>query len=219
MLKKSKKVIAFSDLEKSFRYHKKKAGGIKYVACFGKTFLEREHATYAKSKDVGKCLIENGFGILHGGYSGAMEAVSSGADLAISDSKKKNAHWNIGAPMQFFDKELKRSSKINLPIAKDIVDRKKALTHFCDACIVLPSGGMGTLLETLELFHLNQIAQKFGGKIRPIILIGKHWKKMFDHIIKMLDMKNQKGGDDFIYFIDTIDQLIPVLNGAIDDNY
>ncbi|EKE25899.1 MAG: hypothetical protein ACD_5C00008G0010 [uncultured bacterium] len=211
MLKKRNEV-SFKDLKKSFRYHKKKAGDIKYVACFGKTFLEKEHDTYDISLNIGKCLIENGFGVLHGGYSGAMEAVSKGAEIAIQDSSDKNNSWNIGVPMEMFDRELNRSSKINLPPAKDIVDRKKALTHFCDACVVLPSGGIGTVLEAIELFHLNQLAEKFGGEIKPIIFIGKHWKELMDNIMEKLDMEKQKGGEEFTHFIDSVDQLVPILN-------
>lgn len=212
MSKKSEKIVNFSDMEKSFLYHKKRAGNIRYVACFGKTFLSKDDAAYDISHSIGKCLIENGFGVLHGGYCGAMEAISNGADSAIYNNLEKNLHYNVGVPMQIFDKELKRSAKINLPAAVDIVDRKKALTHFCDACIVLPSGGIGTVLEAIELFHLNQLAEKFGGKIKPIIFIGKHWKELMDNIMERLDMEKQKGGEEFTHFINSVDQLIPILN-------
>ena len=98
------------------------------------------------------------------------------------------------------------------------MDRKKALTHFCDACIVLPSGGIGTILEAIELFHLNQLAEKFKGKIRPIIFIGKHWKELMDGIMEKLDMEKQKGGDDFIHFVDSFEQLKNIFEEAIKCN-
>ncbi len=219
MLKKLNRATSFNDMEKSFLYHKKKAGDIKYISCFGKTFLEKEHVAYKVTKKIGEHLIENGFGILHGGYSGAMEAVSYGANNAIINNNERNFHWNIGVPMKLFDKELKRSSKVNLPAAKDIVDRKKALTHFCDACIVLPSGGMGTILEAIELFHLNQLAEKFGGKIRPIIFVGKNWKELMDNIFEKLDIGKQKGGESFVYFIESFEQLNLTLCQAFENNH
>ena len=83
----------------------------------------------------------------------------------------KSDYLNIGVPLRMIDKELARSSKINRPAAETIGDRKKALIEFCDACIVMPSGGFGTILESLETFHMNPLAEQFGGKIRPLIYL------------------------------------------------
>ncbi len=207
-----KKNNEFNDLEKSFLDYKKEAGDISYVACFGKTFLDKETQEYELAKNTAELIIENGYGIIHGGYVGTMEALSCGADIAIEKDKNKNKYWNIGVPMATFDKELKRSSKTNLPPAKDISDRKKALIEFCDICVVLPSGGFGTILESLEIFHMNQLAEKFGGKIRPLIFIDGNWKKIFDDLYKNLDMNKQKGGESFVYFIKSLKELNSILD-------
>lgn len=207
-----KKINEFHNLEKSFSDYKKKAGGISYVACFGKTFLDKQSKEYELAKNVAGLIIENNFGVIHGGYAGVMEASSYGADIAIEKDDNKNKYWNIGVPMITFDKELRRASKINLPSAKDISDRKKALIEFCDICVVLPSGGFGTILESLEIFHMNQLAEKFGGKIRPLIFIGGNWKKIFDNLYKNLDMNKQKNGESFVYFIKSLKKLNSILN-------
>lgn len=207
-----KKNNEFNDLKKYFRDYKKKAGNISYIACFGKTFLDKKSREYELADHVAEMVVKNGFGVIHGGYTGVMEASSNGADKAIKKDRRKNKYWNIGVPMATFDKELKRSSKTNLPPAKDISDRKKALIEFCDICVVLPSGGFGTILESLEIFHMNQLAEKFGGKIRPIIFIGGNWKKIFDDLYKNLDMNKQKGGESFVYFIKSLKELNSILD-------
>lgn len=205
------KMNQFEDLKKAFARFKKLAGSPSYAACFGKTFLDQKSSEYKTADKVAQLLIEHGFGVIHGAYSGVMEASSRGADKAIAADKKKNHYWNIGVPMRIFDKELKRSSRVNLPSAKDISDRKRALIDFCDVCIVLPSGGFGTLLESLEIFHMNQLAEKFGGKIRPLIFLKGNWKKIFDDLYRDLDMTKQKGGQSFAYFPKTIGQLEKII--------
>ncbi|HNS34408.1 MAG TPA: LOG family protein [bacterium] len=207
-----KKNNEFNDLKKSFLEYKKKAGNINYIACFGKTFLDKDSQEYKLAKDVSELIIKNGFGVIHGGYTGIMEASSLGADRAIKKDKEKNKYWNIGVPMIVFDKELERSSEINLPPAKDISDRKKALIEFCDICVVLPSGGFGTILEALEIFHTNQLAEKFGGKIRPLVFIGGNWKKIFNSLYRNLDMNKQKNGESFVYFIKSLKELDGILS-------
>ena len=201
----------FNDLAKTFFEYRKRAGDIKYAACFGKTFLDKKSSEYKLAEKVAGIVIKNGFGVLHGGYTGVMEASSIGANKEIKKSENRNKYWNVGVPMITFDDELNRSSEINLPAAKDISDRKKALIEFCDLCIVLPSGGFGTLLETLEIFHMNQLAEKFGGKIRPLIFIDGNWSKIFSQLYQNLDMHKQKNGDSFAYFIKSTEELENIL--------
>ena len=201
----------FDKLEAEFEAFKEKAGGISYVACFGKTFLEKESEEFKLAENVAELLVDSGFGVIHGGYCGVMEASSNGANRAIAKDKTKNSYWNIGVPMKTFDAELAHSSFVNLPSAEDIGDRKKALISFCDICVILPSGGFGTLLESLEIFHNNQIAEKFGGKIKPLIFVKGNWKKIFDGLYQQLDMNKQSGGDKFCYFIDTTEELGGIL--------
>lgn len=204
-------VNKYADLENAFHDYQEKAGGVKYVACFGKTFLSPESKEYKLAMDIANMVIKNNFGILHGGYLGVMEACSRGADRAIKNDESKSEYLNIGVPMVTFDKELKRVSKFNLPPAKDIADRKKALVELCDVCIVMSSGGFGTLLEALEIFHMNQITEKFGGKIRPLIFVGGNWKKIFDQLYENLDMNKQNGGESFMYFVNTLEEIEKVL--------
>ena len=190
----------YEKIRESFNKYKQKAKVDKYIACFGKTFISKSSLEYRMSKKIGYLNIKQGFGVIHGGYSGVMEAISFGADKAINEFDAANKYWNIGVPMKTFDKSLKRSSRVNLPACNDILDRKRALIELCDICVVLPSGGIGTVLETLGIFHLNQIAEKFGGKIRPIIFIGSNWKRIIKYLLSKLNMSSQSIGDNFTYF-------------------
>ncbi len=197
------------ELKASFEHYKEQGGSQLYAACFGKTFIDSESTAYREATAIGKLAIEKGFGVLHGGYSGLMDAVSTGASEAIA-GRGLSPNWNIGVPMYTFDADtkIKRTESVHLPAARDIYARKEALVTFNDVCIVLPVGGFGTLLETIDIFHANQLAEKFGGKIRPIIFMGEHWKKLFtEELPKYLDMHLQKDGDNFCYFVTTTEEV------------
>ncbi len=192
---------------KEFVAFKEKAGNPDYVACFGKTFVEEVDENYITSKEIGKLVIESGFGVLHGGYIGTMQAVSSGANDGIKLDPKKNEFWNIGVPMKTLDDNVKRADNIQLTATENILDRKRVLVETCDACIALPVAGFGTLLEVIEIFHVNQTNTKFGGKIRPIIFYGKIWKDLMGEIMNKLDLKGQSNGEEFTTYVESTEEL------------
>ncbi|MFA5871759.1 MAG: LOG family protein [Parcubacteria group bacterium] len=203
--------VSFEQIEKAFMEFKEKANNPYYVAIFGKTFLDETTDEYKLTKEVARKVIENDLGVIHGAYTGVMKAASQGADAAIQKSNKSE-YLNIGVPMKTFDEELPKASRINLPAAETIGDRKKALIEFCDVCVVMPSGGFGTMLESLEIFHMNQLAEKFGGKVRPLIFVGERWNIIFKALYDNLDMNKQKTGESFCHFIKNIEQLELILN-------
>lgn len=190
---------------------KEKAGNPPYVACFGKTFVDENDQNYLTSKEIGKIVVESGFGVLHGGYIGTMQAVSSGANEGIKLDEKKNKFWNIGVPMKIFDKDVVKADCTQLTSTENILDRKRVLVEMCDACIALPVAGFGTLLEIIEIFHVNQINVKFGGKIKPIIFYGTMWKELMGEIMRKLDLKGQTSGGEFTFYVENIKQLQEVL--------
>ncbi len=194
-------------IKKEFLLFKEKAHCLSYIACFGKTFVGEEEENYKTSQEIGRLVVNSGFGVIHGGYIGTMQAVSNGANEGIKQDENKNAFWNIGVPMKTFDKDVKRADCSQLTATENILDRKRVLVEMCDACVVLPVGGMGTLLEVIEIFHVNQINSKFGGPIKPIIFYGKIWKELMKDIESKLDLKGQSNGEDFTYYVDTLDQL------------
>lgn len=202
------KIASFKTLEDSFAEYKRLSGAQRYVACFGKTFVAEDHLDFSLAQEVGKQVIESGFGVIHGGYVGIMKGVSMGAEMVIKNDGSKNKYWNIGVPLAIFDKELSRAAEINLPPAAELLDRIKVLVTFCDACVILPSAGFGTLAEVALLFHLNQIAQKFSlGAPKPMLLLGKKWESLFQNLYQTLDMTNQSRGENFISFGENIEDV------------
>lgn len=208
-------MTGLQDIKNEFLAFKEKAGNPSYIACFGKTFVDENDQNYETSQKIGKLIIENGFGVLHGGYIGTMQAVSHGANESIKLDQKKNEFWNVGVPMKIFDADVKRADCVHLTATENIFDRKRILIEMCDVCVVLPVGGIGTLLEVIEIFHINQINSKFGGKITPIIFYGKLWKELMGDIKEKLDLTGQSNGDSFTTYVDNLDQLKKELKGAI----
>ena len=66
----------YEKIRESFNKYKQKAKVDKYIACFGKTFISKSSLEYRMSKKIGYLNIKQGFGVIHGGYSGVMEAIS-----------------------------------------------------------------------------------------------------------------------------------------------
>ena len=198
------------EVKKQFEEIKKNAKCSKYIACFGKTFIDKGSEEYKISEKIGALIIKEGFGVLHGGYIGTMEAVSEGANKGIKDFKR-NEFWNIGVPMKLFDKDVKRATCLHLE-TDDIFDRKRVLIELCDLCVVLPVGGVGTLLEAIEIFHLNQINEKFGEKIRQIIFFGKIWENLISEILNKLNLDKQSKGESFITFVNNLKELEEAIN-------
>ena len=198
------------DIKKEFLGLKELSGNPRYVACFGKYLVEKSDPLYELSKQIGKLILSSGFAVLHGGYSGTMDAVSEGAnEIILNKPEKKN--WNIGVPMRAFDGNVERAKCVHLSPASNILDRKRVLVDMCDMCVVLPVGGMGTLLETIEIFHVNQINKRLGGVIKPIIFFGDNWKELMDDICAKLDLKGQSDGSEFVHYVNSLEQLEKLL--------
>lgn len=215
MKNKSNERISYEGVQTQFNNFKEKAGNPKYIACFGKTFVDVESEDYMLSEKIGETIVDCGFGVLHGGYIGTMDAVSKGAQTAIAKDATKNNYWNIGVPMKLFEENVARTNAMHLAVTDNIFDRKRALVEMGDACVVLPVGGVGTFLEVIEVFHLNQLNLKFGGKIRPIIFFGSRWQKLMETIYTELDLTGQSDGSSFTTNVLTIDALKDTLTNII----
>jgi predicted Rossmann-fold nucleotide-binding protein len=191
---------SFSHVEKQVKRFKQRAGEPAYAAVFGKTYVSKDSPEYLFAKEMGSLLIKEKIGIIHGGYSGMMTAVSTGANGEISKDDTKSKYWNIGVPCALFDGSVQRADCLGTHTTTDIHTRKRVLLDSADLFVVLPVGGMGTLTEAIEAYHLNQLAEKFGGKIRPIIFIGQVWKTIFSTFSKEIDFTQQPKGSKFAYF-------------------
>lgn len=141
------------------------------IAVFGSAKAKTDSQLYQDSVLLGRLLGERGHTILTGGYSGTMEAVSKGAAEA-------GAHV-IGVTC----KELEdfRGAKANPWVLEEwkfpsLNDRLNALVEGGDGAAIALPGGAGTLAEIIMLWNRMIID---GLPIRPLVLIGKDWEKVF----------------------------------------
>jgi len=200
----------------TFTNYKSQAGNPMYISCFGKTFIDQGSEEYVISQEVGKRLVEEGFGVIHGGYTGVMEAVSKGADSAIEAMSDRNEYYNIGVPFSVIKDELPLSSRINLPEVDNVLDRAQVLIDSSEAVVVMPSGGVGTLVEVLDVFHQNQLNQKFGGQIKPIVCVGGKWRQIMKYLLENLDMAKQSNGNEFIFYVNTSEEAVSTIKENIE---
>lgn len=183
----------------------------KYVAIFGKTFIDSTSQEYIRLQNFAGNIIENDFGVVHGGYIGLMKAVSDGANNVINKNKK-DKELNIGVLEEKLEANgIPKSDCVHTIPAKGIMERVDTLLQLCDYVIISEKGGFGTLLEMVGAFHVNQLNKKFGGIVKPIIFVGDVWQKLYNDIIISLDMHNQDDGKSFIHFVKTYDEALDVI--------
>ena len=148
------------------------------ITIFGGAEIAPESAPYMEAYQLGKLLAEAGHTILTGGYMGAMEGASRGANEA-------GGHV-IGVTCA--DIEAWRGIKHNPWVIEErrcitLRERLTALIDGCEAAIALP-GGPGTLAEISLIWNLMLIDTS---QIKPMILVGPGWRSVFDEFFRVFD--------------------------------
>lgn len=207
---------------------KEKSGAKLYASLLGKSTIPSDSSEYKMIEDVTRCLIENGFGVIHGGYAGgAMAAVSDTANKVI---KEKNLHacWNIGVPQSDHDGLWDRVVEAEFTdVAEDIFQRLKVVTSG-DIAIVCPLGGDGTELEEVIVFHENIVRtglMKYGReskKITPLIFLqtedGTNWKKIIEIKMSLLDTSVKNPSEyPWMHFINSLNEFEKLLKELKND--
>lgn len=135
------------------------------VAVFGSARMNPDDKFYNMAVEVGKELVNSGYGVITGGGPGIMEAANKGANLAGGSS----TGVNIELPMEqssnpFIDKDKLLSFRY-------FFVRKVMFFKYSQGYILLP-GGFGTADEYFEVLTLIQTGKtsKF-----PVILMGKEY--------------------------------------------
>jgi hypothetical protein len=141
----------------------------KCISIFGSARTHPDDELYKTTVEIGRKLVENGYGVITGGGPGVMEAGNRGAAGAGGDS----VGLAIDLPME---------QEAN-PYAKTLVDfryffiRKVMFVKYSEGFIFMP-GGFGTMDEMFEVLTLIQTL-----KIRriPCVLFGMdYWQGLFD---------------------------------------
>ncbi len=174
---------------------KQNSGASHYVSVLGKSTITKESPEYQFTVQATRQALEQGFGVIHGGYAGgAMSAASDTACAYISEHHLP-AERNIGIPQRQHDGLWERvTGAVFTEPSNDIYDRLRLVTGG-DIAIIAPLGGDGTELEVATLLHENIIrssqTETCGGKKpTPVIFLqtptGTNWKKILE--LKMSEL-------------------------------
>jgi uncharacterized protein (TIGR00730 family) len=176
------------------------------VAVFGSARTKPENKYYQIAVEIGKRLVELGYGVITGGGPGIMEAANKGAH----DGKGKSVGINIDLPFeQSANQYIDRDKLINFDY---FFVRKTMFMKYAQGFIVLP-GGFGTMDELFEALTLIQT-----GKIGhfPIVLVGKeYWAGLIKWLKEtMHSQEHNVSIDDFRLFslVDTAEEAVKIID-------
>jgi uncharacterized protein (TIGR00730 family) len=176
------------------------------VAVFGSARTKPENKYYQVAVEIGKRLVELGYGVITGGGPGIMEAANKGAH----DGKGKSVGINIDLPFeQSANQYIDRDKLINFDY---FFVRKTMFMKYAQGFIVLP-GGFGTMDELFEALTLIQT-----GKIGhfPIVLVGKeYWAGLIKWLKETMHSEEHNVSiDDFRLFslVDTAEEAVKIID-------
>ena len=140
----------------------------KLITIFGPSTCQPGDSIYQTAVNLGLLLAEAGFGVVNGGYSGVMEAVSKGA--------RSGGGGVIGISAEVY---FARGREINEYVTKEIsvksaVDRLMELLDLADAYVAIGISA-GTLIEVATAwdYMLKHFIEE-----KPLILLGKEWEEL-----------------------------------------
>jgi uncharacterized protein (TIGR00730 family) len=172
------------------------------VAVFGGANARPEDETYAQAVALGANLARAGHVVMTGGYIGMMEAASKGAAEAgghvIGVTCDEIESFRPMKPNQWVKEEWRYVT---------LSDRMINLINRCDAAIALP-GGVGTLAEISVLWNqvlVHAIPPK------PMILIGKGWKRTLECLLESQDSYIAVHDRSMITFASDVDTAVDLL--------
>lgn len=133
------------------------------ISVFGSARTKADHPDYALAEQIGRELVDAGFGVITGGGPGIMEAANKGA------SENNGLSIGLGIELPF---EQGLNSYVNLGMNfRYFFARKTMFVKYSLGFIVLP-GGYGTFDE---LFEALTLVQTHKVTAFPIVLVGKEY--------------------------------------------
>ena len=139
---------------------------MRFVTTFGASKVN-DPKLYQEGVELGRLLVQKGYGVKCGGYGGLMEAVSKG----VSEAGGKC----IGIGLKAFDRYRPPNPYLSKKILADTLYERLELLIEGSDLFIAQQGSIGTLNEIFMV-----LALKYGG-LRPdirIILLGKMYEDM-----------------------------------------
>jgi hypothetical protein len=162
------------------------------ISVFGSSAPQPGSAAYEEARQIGRLLVEAGFAVATGGYSGTMTAVSQGASEAgghvIGVTSAQIEQFRPMGANQWVAEEIKYES---------FRDRLMHLVLNNDGMITLP-GGIGTLSEMALAWSFLQVGEV---NPRPLALLGDMWRDGIRGFYRQDYVKRVYL--DLLYFADT----------------
>jgi uncharacterized protein (TIGR00730 family) len=147
------------------------AGSRPIIAVFGSSTIRPGEPAWTLAHDLGRELALVGADVMTGGYSGAMEACSQGANEA-------GGHV-IGVTVELFEPRGPVNRWVRERVHTDhIYSRLEHLVERATGFIVLP-GSIGTLNELFLTWTLVSVS---GRPAAPIVLLGAHWERFLESL-------------------------------------
>ena len=173
-----------------------------HVSVFGSARTPAGSKYYDSAEELGKRLVQAGYGVITGGGPGIMEAASKGA----FEAGGRSVGLNIELPMEQYPNPYQNES---LSFRYFFV-RKVCFLKYSSAVIVYP-GGFGTLDELSEVLTMVQT-----GKINmiPIIFVGtEFWGGMVKWFKEQLaaDGMISPGDMELFKVVDTAEEAVRYL--------
>ncbi len=196
---------------------KQKSKAKRFASILGKSIIDPQSEEYKIIEEFTKILLDNGYGVIHGGYSGgAMSAVNDTTTRYIKENKLSR-YINIGVPQTQHDSLWSRVTGAQFTnSAQDIFARLKLVTSG-DIAIICPLGGIGTELEETIIFHENIVHEEMNKhghqeKITPLIFFqtknGTDWKALIKKKISTLATSIKDISDyKWLYFVNSLEEF------------
>jgi uncharacterized protein (TIGR00730 family) len=143
------------------------------VTIFGSARVPKDSWVFSEVKRLARILAEMGCDIVTGGGPGLMQAANEGA--AEAGEAGRSHSWGVRIDLPF-------EQDVN-PFVEQAFEHRTFFTRLhqfvimSDAFVVVP-GGVGTALETLMIWQLQQV--RHIDDRTPLILIGKMYARLVD---------------------------------------
>jgi uncharacterized protein (TIGR00730 family) len=173
------------------------------VTIFGSARTPEGDRYYEMARNVAKCAVKNGYGVITGGGGGIMEAANRGA----FEANGMSVGLNIQLP---FEQAANKYIKLLLSF-KHFFCRKVMFLKYTSAVIVLP-GGFGTMDELFETLTLIQTQKS---DTLPLVIMGKeYWKGLDAWLHESMCANKYISNDDFdiVNMTDDPQEAIDIIN-------